>query len=201
MRTGWQMRKLARTLRKSGFEVLNLTYPSRRHSLDQLSDFLHKELTKHHAANYGKMHFVGFSMGGLLTRAYLHKYQPKNLGRVVMLATPNKGSEIADRVQDWRLYKYFTGPAGGQLTTNQQALDFRDYQLPCEFGVLAGNLCLELIFSRWLPKPNDGKVAVENTKLEGMKEHKVIRSSHELFPTNRRVIRHTLNFLKEGTFG
>jgi pimeloyl-ACP methyl ester carboxylesterase len=200
MRTGRQMKKLENVLRKNGYEVLNITYPSRRLLIEQLAEFVHQELVKRRAFSYKTLHFVGFSMGGLLIRAYLFQHPAANLGRVVMLATPNKGSEIADRVQSWRLYKFLTGPAGGQLITDQNEFSFKDYQLPCDVGILAGNLCLELFFSHYLPKPNDGKVTVENTKLEGMKDHKVIRASHEFFPQNREVIRQTLHFLKSGNF-
>ena len=35
-----------------------------------------------------------------MVRAYLARYRPKRLGRVVMLGTPNSGSEIADRLAD-----------------------------------------------------------------------------------------------------
>ena len=67
------------------------------------------------------VHFVGYSMGGLIIRAYLQKYRPQHLGRVVMLGTPNQGSEVADAIRHFWLYRRFYGPAGQELITDQTA--------------------------------------------------------------------------------
>src|SRR5207244_5815713 len=67
--------------------------------------------------SHGSVHFVGHSMGGLLARVYIARYQPKRLGRVVMLGTPNGGSEIADRLKHIGAYRAWFGPAGQQLVT------------------------------------------------------------------------------------
>ena len=79
-------------------------------------------------------------MGGLLARVYLAQYRPQRLGRVVMLGTPNGGSEIADRLKEFSAYRAFFGPAGQQLGTLRDAatnalLPPVDYPV----GVIAGN--------------------------------------------------------------
>ncbi|KJV53803.1 hypothetical protein OTSGILL_0508 [Orientia tsutsugamushi str. Gilliam] len=56
-------------------------------------------------AKYTSISFVGVSMGGLVIRAYLHKYKIPNLGKVVLIGTPNKGSEVADYLKNNKLYK------------------------------------------------------------------------------------------------
>ena len=66
------------------------------------------------ATTDGPIHFVGHSMGGLLTRVYLARYRPARLGRVVMLGTPNGGSELADLLKGLAIYRAFYGPAGLQ---------------------------------------------------------------------------------------
>src|SRR5690606_5032077 len=107
---------LARFLRQAGYEVINLDYPSTRHTLTELVEQLHQQLRA--LLPTGKpVHFVGYSMGGLLVRALLSRYRPEKLGRVVLLAAPNRGSEVADFLKHNWLYRKIFGPAGQELTT------------------------------------------------------------------------------------
>ena len=140
-------------------------------------------------------------MGGLLTRVYLARHRPPRLGRVVMLGTPNGGSEIADRLKGLIAYRAFFGPAGQQLGTRRDAalsamLPPVDYPV----GIIAGSRSIYPVASALLPKPNDGRVSVENTKLDGMADHIAIGASHPWLPRNRLAIEQTIAFLKDGRF-
>jgi triacylglycerol esterase/lipase EstA (alpha/beta hydrolase family) len=116
-RTSRSFRKLQRALEASGFATLNLGYDSRRKSLERLAEQIHPAIGRFANDVEGRLHFVGHSMGGLLARVYLAKHRPERLGRVVMLGTPNGGSEIADRLKGLALYRGYFGPAGQQLVT------------------------------------------------------------------------------------
>ena len=108
-------------------------------------------------------------MGGLLARVYLARYRPQRLGRVVMLGTPNGGSEIADRLKDFSAYRAFFGPAGQQLgTLRDAAIDAILPSVDYSVGIIAGNRSIYPITSFVLPKPHDGRVSVENTGIDGM---------------------------------
>ncbi|MCB9991126.1 MAG: alpha/beta fold hydrolase [Rhodospirillales bacterium] len=97
LKNKFDMAKLSKGLKTEGYQVINISYPSRTMDLDKLSDFVHDTLKLSEDFNdAAKVHFVTHSMGGLVTRYLLHKHRPDNLGRVVMLSPPNQGSEFAN---------------------------------------------------------------------------------------------------------
>ena len=69
-----------------------------------------------------------------------------------------------------------------------------------ELGIVAGNATIDPVSSLIIPGDDDGKVAVERTKLDGMKDHITINASHTFFPSNKKVQKQTLYFLKYGQF-
>lgn len=198
-RTDRHMRRLANHLAKEGFDVINLRYPSTRHALEILTEQIWKEIERR-TPEPKPRHFVGYSMGALLVRAILHRYRSQRLGRVVLLAPPNQGSEVADALKSWRLYRWLYGPAGQQLITDQRAISHLFGPVDYELGILAGDRAIDPIGARIIGGANDGKVAVERTRLEGMKEHRVVHASHTFFPGCREVLARTARFLRTGSF-
>jgi hypothetical protein len=68
-------------------------------------------------------------------------------------------------------------------------------------GVIAGCRSLDPIASTLiLPRPNDGRVSVERSKLEGMTDHIVVTASHTGLPDHPIAIGQTIAFLREGHF-
>ena len=113
---------------------------------------------------------------GCLARVYIARYRPIRLGRVVMLGTPNGGSEIADRLRNIEVYRAFFGPAGQQLGTQRDAaIEALFPPVDYPVGIIAGNRSIDPVAGTMLPKPHDGRVSVANTKLEGMADHVVVR--------------------------
>ena len=200
-RTSRSFRKMQAAIEGCGFDTLNLGYASRRKALEQLAEDIHPAIEGFAAGIEGSIHFVGHSMGGLLARAYLARYRPKRLGRVVMLGTPNSGSEIADRLKNVRAYRAWFGPAGQQLITRRDAaLDAILPPVDYPVGIIAGNRSVYPISSAFLPKPHDGRVSVENTRLDGMMDHVVIAVSHPSLVRNRLALQQTIAFLRDGRF-
>ena len=200
-RTALSFRKMQAALEAAGFATLNIDYPSRRYTLEALAEHIHPAVALFADGSEGQLHFVCHSMGGLLARAYISRYRPAHLGSVVMLGTPNGGSEIADRLKNVSLYRAWFGPAGAQLVTRRDAVTnalFPPVDYPV--GIIAGNRSVDPVASLFLPKPHDGRVSVENTKLDGMADHIVIGASHPWLPGNGVAIEQTIAFLSDGRF-
>lgn len=200
-RTHRSMGGMASYLKRNGFKTFHIGYPSTRQTIEQIVDTIHPRVEKFANETNGNVHFVGYSMGGLITRAYLTKYPQAKLGRVVMVGTPNHGSEVADFIKDWWLYKKLYGPAGQQLVTELSDSETLLGAVHYELGIIAGNKTADFIGSRIIGKENDGKVSVESTKLEGMKEHIVIPVSHVYMPHSAKVRKLVRRFLQDGHFG
>ena len=200
-RTTRSFRKMQTALEGSGFAILNQDYASRRKALEALAEDIHPSIQRFADGIDGSVHFVGHSMGGLLARVYLARYRPKRLGRVVMLGTLNSGSEIADRLKHIGVYRAWFGPAGQQLVTQRDAAVAAMFpQVDYPVGIIAGNRSVYPISSAFLPKPHDGRVSVENTKLDGMADHIVMETSHPWLVRNGSAIEQTIVFLRDGEF-
>ncbi len=205
-RTSVGMEPVAKALEADGFSVLNLDYPSRKEPIEELVGGIEKTVGGFASACGGKVHFVTHSMGGLVVRALLNKQPLPNLGRVVMLAPPNQGSEVADFLTENSMtrviYNGFSGPAGGQLVTRQNA-KLMETLGPVTYpvGVIAGDRSVNLILS-WLllPGADDGKVTVSRTTVDGMADFIVMHTTHPFMMMNGEVQNQISAFLKNGAF-
>ena len=148
-----------------------------------------------------RLHFVTHSMGGILLRCYLRNHSIPKLGRVVMLAPPNAGSELADWLKPTRLYRTVNGPAGQQLGTDGLPLALGPWPVDAgELGIIAGAASLNPVFTAHLPGPNDGKVTVASARLAGLKDFLTVPHSHTWLAWRAPVIAQVRAFLRHGGF-
>ena len=198
-RSSRQMTKLEARLTALGFEVINLDYPSRKRTIEDLATLVDAELRRL-APDDRPLHIIGFSMGGLVARGLIRWHRPARLGRVVQLAPPNCGSEVADMLKPRWAFRKFYGPAGQQLGTAADChvgwLGAVDYEL----GIIAGTRSIDPVSSLIIDGPDDGKVAVRHTRLDGAADHITLPATHTFFPRNRHVIEQAMRFLLYGSF-
>ncbi|MEC4748418.1 alpha/beta hydrolase [Methylomicrobium sp. Wu6] len=200
-RTFHSMDKAGRVLAGYGYKIVNASYPSTQQKAETLAlQCIGQAVKECEAAEVKRIHFLTHSLGGILIRYYLSVEAVDKLGRVVMLAPPNRGSEIVDKLGNWRLFYLLNGPAGLQLGTDQDSLPNRLGTVNFEAGVIAGNKTINPFLSLLFPEANDGKVAVSRTQVDGMRDFIVLPYSHTFIMRSDQVIRQALHFIQQGRF-
>jgi len=189
---------LGSRLEDAGFEVHRIGYKSMNKSPKEILDIVHDQIQNSLPGEDYTVHFVGHSLGGLVIRAYLDSNKVANLGRVVLLGTPNQGTEIVDKLQDTWLMKIL-GPTTKALGTNKGSFpnSIGDPYYP--IGVIAA--VTDLVNNEFIIEgKDDGLVPLESTKLNGMTDIIIIKGGHMLMKYRKDVANHTIDFLRNGKF-
>lgn len=185
-RTRHSMRHLARALEAEGYEVVSHGYHSRLHRVPRHGGDLAKVLAQEGSRpEVSRIHLVGHSLGCIVIRWAMANAPPDRLGRVVLLAPPNKGSHVADRFAGgfWWLSRPLP-----DLTTDPNSIP---RSLPAPIGVEIGVIAAS----------NDILVSLEESHLQGESDHIIVASGHSFVMNKPRVHDLTLRFLRDGSFG
>ena len=198
-RTARSMALLGRRIERAGFATVSVDYPSTCHAIETLArDFVYPAFER--AARNGPVHFVTHSLGGVLVRALAAEHGIPDTSRVVMVAPPNAGNELADLFHDrWPLDR-LCGPALTELQTEPEGIVARLGPIDFELGVIAGDRNMYPGLGRVLGSPNDGRVSVASTKVEGMTDFAVVHAGHALIMRHTAVADQAIHFLRHGRF-
>jgi len=200
-RTSHCFKKMSANLEDNGYKTIAIDYPSRSLHVFQLAEqFILPQIQKE-AANCSKVHFVGYSMGGIIIRYILSNHRPKNLGRVVFVATPNSGAEVINAFTKYTWFQTIFGPAVQDISVGSKFMESLPDKVDYETGVISGNFSINPFTSLFiLPGEDDGTVSVESTKIKGMKDQITVHSAHRAIVYNEQVIEETFEFIRNGKF-
>lgn len=199
-RTWRSMAGMRRFLERAGYPTWAQTYPSRQRSLGELAEHVAARIR----ADLGDRPVVAVthSLGGILVR---HMSTALTWRGVVMLAPPNGGSRVAQTLGRFGAYRWFYGPAGLEVA---HAAPWPAPPSPC--GVIAGtqgpslgNLPSLAINALRIFEPgvaNDGTVAVDETRVDGMQAFATVPTSHTWIMNHPRTRALVLSFLETGHF-
>ena len=200
-RSAVAMEPLERFFRTQGYDVTSVSYPSTKYDIETLvRDYLHPAVQKAQAKGTHKIHFVTHSLGGILVRYYLKNHPLEDLGKVVMIAPPNQGTELAELFADSSWINTNTGPAKIQLSAQQDSWVNQLGPVNFVVGIIAGNHNSNLLTAWLLPGEDDGVVSVESTKVKNMKDFMTVPEKHFRLRGNQTVLQQDAYFLKYASF-
>ena len=206
-RTRSSMRKIARYLKnEGGYTVFNVSYPSTRQGVAKHAKRLAGIIEN--LEGIEEINFVGHSLGNIILRYYLGDHTDaakgikpdKRIGRIVMLAPPNQGAQLGERVGDLPLYKTIFGETGEAFSKNWKKLEPRLATPAVDFGIMAGGRGDDKGLNPIIDGDDDLIVTVASTKLAGARDFRVIRVGHTFIMEHPDALRYTLNFFKHGWF-
>ena len=194
---GWRaMQPLARALEQDGFSTLNIPYPSGRLPVSHLVSRIRAQIEK--IPTDQPIHFITHSLGGIIARSILATDVPWKPGRIVMLAPPNRGSEIVDWSRNHPVLHQLLGPAGRALGSEGLPNALPELPAHIEAAVIMGNRCPIPIFKKILAPENDGIVSAARGKITGLRGFSVIHADHTFIQMHPEAIRLCLHFLNTG---
>lgn len=197
-RTRRDMAFLEDFFQSRGYDVFAPTLPTTFGSLEKCTAKLEQKFSGIQE-RYDRIHFVGHSMGGLIIRLFLSRNRIENIGRCVMIATPNRGSELVNAIAWFTPLTFLMRPLRAFRTDGVSVQPLVNNP-STEIGAIAGNGD-GLLFGRFMRKENDGRVPVDSVPFTGVKDFLVLPYNHHEIHHRCETAGYTLMFLKEGTFG
>jgi esterase/lipase len=195
------MAKIAAHLESQNYETIVADYPSTKHSIEDIAqNFIIKRISTLDKSR--KIHIIGYSLGGIIARYVIDNHKIANLGNVILIGSPNKGSEMAQFLENYVLVHKIFGPALKDLRPNSDFWNkIKDNVSEKNVGVIAGDFSMNPFSSLFVfDGSSDGTVSVESAKIDGMKDFLVLHHSHYFLMRNKEILPYIENFLKYGCF-
>jgi pimeloyl-ACP methyl ester carboxylesterase len=190
-----EMLWLKRNLRRCGFECHQFFYRSLARTPQTNAQRLNHYLK---AIDADIIHLVAHSLGGIVVLHLFEQEPMQKPGRVVMMATPLEGSEIARKLH----HLVITRPLLGRSVVRGLLGDRPRWKETRELGMIAGmrGVGLGNLLFGGLEAPSDGTVAVRETRSPEVNVHLCVPYSHAGMLWSSLVAEAVCRFLKSGDF-
>ncbi len=189
---GFAMVLLGARLSRRGLRCHTFGYSGRTRPLAA-----HAERLARFARSVGSAGFVAHSLGGLVVLEMLQAERALEIGAVVLLGTPARGSLAGRRLARARTGRWMLGESAALWGEGCS----RRWSRPEPLGVIAGTAPIGLGRALGpLSGANDGVVRVEETEVEGMRERLLLPVSHSAMLVSSRVATQCAAFLRGGRF-
>ena len=183
-------------LEKHGYTVKSTNLPTTFGSLQECVDSLKLQIQSL-IKTFKIVHFVGHSFGGLIIQEYLMQNILTNLGNCVYIATPSKGTRMADILVKLPFVKSIFKPI--QFLRTKESTK-NQISLKRKLGVIAGSKN-NLIFGKcFLSAQSDGRVEIESTKIGEMDDFIVLPYGHKEIHFAEDTLKEVVTFLETGIF-
>ncbi len=188
-------------LNRLGYRSFTVNLPLRFSALDECISSFENQFQQlvPSLGYYNKIHFIGYSMGGLVIRSFLANNTVVKLGRCVLIATPNQGTKLADISEQLlkplgQIYKPLKS-----LRTSSISIGKPINTPKPEIGVIAGNANKHFL-RVFLTGENDGRVEVESTKCDDMIDFMIRPYGHKEIHHQAEIAELIDVFLQTGKF-
>lgn len=197
------MRPLVEHLRKSlDATVMTVGYASPRAGIDDHAKSLDAVVDA--LPGNSPVSFVGHSLGGIVIRRWMAITDRDTMDRVdrlVMLGSPNQGSDLARMASRIWLLSLIADGAARELAVDWDRVAESLAIPPCSFGIVAGGCGDDRGYSDLLAGDDDAVVRVDETRLEGADDFLLLPVRHAAMMKHPTVQEATAEFLKTGRFG
>lgn len=195
-----QMEKINQGLKHEGYLTENYSYPSLTEDLDSVGLDIYQKVKYE---NFDSVSFVTHSMGALVVRS-MYQYLDSKVDfpfifRIVMLAPPNKGTEIAN-FYSGSTAEFLLGPNVEHMKTDSNSYANKLPIPTCEVGVIAGIRGKKPWFNPFMQSDNDGIVSITHAFMGNEKDISIIKTTHGLMTQQKIVIKMISNFIRTGNF-
>lgn len=194
------MTPLVNALKKEGFETVNYSYHSFSEDIDSVGLKLYNRIKTEKADTVS---FVTHSMGALVVRSLYKNIKPNEhfpkIFRIVMIAPPNQGTQVADIYSGW-LSSFLFGPNVEKLKTGPDSFASRLPIPDCETGIIAGMKGKKPWYNPSLKEDNDGNVSLVYTRLGNEKDFFSLHSTHNIMILKPLVFKQVVTFLRTAVF-
>ncbi len=157
-----------------------------------------QQISKQYSKNT-KFHIVGHSTGGLVILNYLrHPVKEISIDRCVQIATPNKGSQLADIAFNYLPFIFKNYKTLNDIQTEKTNIP-KNSLINNKIGAIAGNKS-NSIYSIIIKGDDDGRISIDSVKIPALEDFLILPYGHKEIHHKKKTAKYIHNFLEYGKF-